>query len=191
MQQTLPTLKSYRHTAGHLRLCRCTPSTESTQASSGHTLLHAKPQPLCTWQEAIAAQAIDVSVMATCMQPSTQHLLYHPAHADPNDVPESHDHACLRLQEAIAAQAMDVEDLAKQGRAKGTCPYYAARAAAASADLVLMPYSTLLSQVCSCLCRSGIIFEHANAVGLADVSARALTRSKGWCFYVGRCLCAF
>ena len=61
------------------------------------------------------------------------------------------------LQEAIAAQAMDVEDLAKQGRAKGTCPYYAARAAAASADLVLMPYTTLLSQVWLCLACMGCL----------------------------------
>ena len=40
---------------------------------------------------------------------------------------------------------MDIEELARQGRAKGVCPYYAARAAAARARLVLLPYGALLS----------------------------------------------
>ena len=82
------------------------------------------------------------------------------------------------LQEAIAAQAMDVEDLAKQGRAKGTCPYYAARAAAASADLVLMPYSTLLSQVWLCLiCMGCLAHEVPGADEHAEKPTCELTQS--------------
>ena len=42
---------------------------------------------------------------------------------------------------------MDVEDLGKLGAAKGVCPYYAARAALPTSDLVLLPYTGLLSQV--------------------------------------------
>lgn len=33
------------------------------------------------------------------------------------------------------------------GRRKAVCPYYAARAAAAEADLLLVPYGSLLTQV--------------------------------------------
>lgn len=41
---------------------------------------------------------------------------------------------------------MDVEELARLGRRRGACPYYAARAALPEADLVLLPYAALLSQ---------------------------------------------
>ena len=50
-------------------------------------------------------------------------------------------------QDAVLALPMDVEDLARLGRRKGACPYYAARAALPEADLVLLPYSALLAQV--------------------------------------------
>ena len=40
---------------------------------------------------------------------------------------------------------MDVEELGALGRRKGVCPYYAARGAATAADIVLLPYSALLS----------------------------------------------
>lgn len=43
------------------------------------------------------------------------------------------------------------------GRRKAVCPYYAARGAAAEADLLLVPYGTLLTQVpevCSPACAS-------------------------------------
>ena len=46
----------------------------------------------------------------------------------------------------MLAQPMDVEELGALGRRKGVCPYYAARGAAAAADIVLLPYSALLSQ---------------------------------------------
>ena len=51
----------------------------------------------------------------------------------------------------MEGQALDIEELARLGRAKGLCPYYAARAAQQHADLVLLPYSALLSQACLCL----------------------------------------
>ena len=49
-------------------------------------------------------------------------------------------------QEAVLAAPMDVEELARLGRRRGACPYYAARAALPEADLVLLPYAALLSQ---------------------------------------------
>ncbi len=42
---------------------------------------------------------------------------------------------------------MDVEDMARLGRRKELCPYYAARAALPEADLVLLPYPALLLKV--------------------------------------------
>lgn len=51
------------------------------------------------------------------------------------------------LQDALLAQPMDVEDLAKVGRRQKLCPYYTARSAIPEAHLVLLPYSTLLAQV--------------------------------------------
>ena len=56
-------------------------------------------------------------------------------------------HESAAVQEAMLAQPMDIEELARQGRAKGVCPYYASRAAAAQARFVLLPYSALLSEV--------------------------------------------
>lgn len=51
------------------------------------------------------------------------------------------------FKEAILAQPVDVEELGKQGRRKGVCPYYTARSAVPDAQLVLLPYSALLAQV--------------------------------------------
>ncbi|BDA42655.1 ATP-dependent DNA helicase DDX11 [Coccomyxa sp. Obi] len=51
-----------------------------------------------------------------------------------------------QLTETVLAMPMDVEDLARLGRRKEVCPYYAARAALAEADLVLLPYPALLLQ---------------------------------------------
>lgn len=52
--------------------------------------------------------------------------------------------AMLELKEATLATPMDIEDLAKVGETRRACPYYAARSAIPEADLVLMPYSSLL-----------------------------------------------
>ena len=48
------------------------------------------------------------------------------------------------LREAVLAQPMDIEELGQQARQRECCGYYAARAAHPSADLVLMPYSSLV-----------------------------------------------
>lgn len=40
--------------------------------------------------------------------------------------------------------AMDVEDLVKLGQQLGTCPYYGSRRAVPAADLVVLPYQSLL-----------------------------------------------
>ena len=50
-------------------------------------------------------------------------------------------------QDLILDHPMDVEDLGRAGRQHDVCPYYAARCAAAVADLVLLPYSALLQEV--------------------------------------------
>jgi len=50
---------------------------------------------------------------------------------------------------------VDVEELGKLGRRKLVCPYYTARSAVPEAQLVLLPYSALLSQV-SCQTRGKI-----------------------------------
>ena len=51
------------------------------------------------------------------------------------------------FREAILTQPVDVEELGKQGRRKGVCPYYTARSAVPDAQLVLLPYSALLAEV--------------------------------------------
>lgn len=42
--------------------------------------------------------------------------------------------------------ALDIEDLANLGRDLGTCPYYGSRSMVAKADLVVLPYQSLLSR---------------------------------------------
>ena len=42
------------------------------------------------------------------------------------------------------SSAMDVEDLVKLGQQLGTCPYYGSRRAVPTADLVVLPYQSLL-----------------------------------------------
>ncbi|GFH20692.1 uncharacterized protein HaLaN_17856, partial [Haematococcus lacustris] len=39
---------------------------------------------------------------------------------------------------------MDVEELVRQGRSAGLCPYYGSRALLGEADVVLAPYSVVL-----------------------------------------------
>ena len=48
------------------------------------------------------------------------------------------------MKDIMVSQALDIEDLASLGRKQGVCPYYAARDVAASADIVLAPYSSLI-----------------------------------------------
>lgn len=42
---------------------------------------------------------------------------------------------------------MDVEELASRGRQHKACPYYATRHALPAADVILLPYTSLLTQV--------------------------------------------
>lgn len=42
--------------------------------------------------------------------------------------------------------AMDIEDLVSLGRNIGTCPYYGSRSIFPVADLVVLPYQSLLSK---------------------------------------------
>ncbi|KAI4329251.1 hypothetical protein L6164_021538 [Bauhinia variegata] len=48
--------------------------------------------------------------------------------------------------EASQQGALDIEDLANLGRHLGTCPYYGSRSLASRADLVVLPYQSLLSK---------------------------------------------
>jgi chromosome transmission fidelity protein 1 len=42
--------------------------------------------------------------------------------------------------------ALDIEDLVRIGRSIGTCPYYGSRNMVPAADLVVLPYQSLLSK---------------------------------------------
>lgn len=42
--------------------------------------------------------------------------------------------------------ALDIEDLVHLGRRMGTCPYYGSRSIIPAADLVVLPYQSLLSK---------------------------------------------
>ncbi len=46
--------------------------------------------------------------------------------------------------ELAKSGALDIEDLLKLGHRLGTCPYYGARRAVPAADLVVLPYQSLL-----------------------------------------------
>lgn len=48
----------------------------------------------------------------------------------------------MKLQ--ILSEPMDIEDLVNAGKKCGACPYYASRKAAKDAQLVLVPYNTIL-----------------------------------------------
>ncbi|XP_034474127.1 ATP-dependent DNA helicase DDX11 [Drosophila innubila] len=51
-----------------------------------------------------------------------------------------------RLSDVALCDPLDIEELAKEGAACGSCPYYATRAAQAQAQLVLLPYPLLLQR---------------------------------------------
>ncbi|XP_060662553.1 ATP-dependent DNA helicase DDX11 [Drosophila nasuta] len=51
-----------------------------------------------------------------------------------------------RLSDAALLQPLDIEELATEGAACGSCPYYATRAAQPQAQLVLLPYQLLLQR---------------------------------------------
>lgn len=43
-------------------------------------------------------------------------------------------------------EALDIEDLIHLGRKVGTCPYYGSRSLVQGADLIVLPYQSLLSK---------------------------------------------
>lgn len=48
--------------------------------------------------------------------------------------------------EILQQEAMDIEDLVQLGREMRTCPYYGSRRVAPAADLIILPYQSLLSK---------------------------------------------
>lgn len=48
--------------------------------------------------------------------------------------------------EVVQLEALDVEDLVRVGRNIGSCPYYGSRRMVPGADLVVLPYQSLLSK---------------------------------------------
>ena len=87
-----------------------------------------------------------------------------------------------RLRDTLLATPHDVEDAAAAGRTAGACPYYAARAAAADADLIFMPYSSLLSPDARdalgvALDRAVIIVDEAHNLPVAVAGAASATLS--------------
>lgn len=48
--------------------------------------------------------------------------------------------------EIIQLEPLDIEDLVRIGRNLGTCPYYGSRKMVPAADLVILPYQSLLSK---------------------------------------------
>lgn len=52
--------------------------------------------------------------------------------------------AVEELKNAALLQVQDVEDLTKAGKDLNACPYYASRKAAEDAEVILIPYNTLL-----------------------------------------------
>lgn len=51
------------------------------------------------------------------------------------------------LADALLAVPQDIEEAVVAGKRRGSCPFYAARRAAPQADLVLLPYASLLIKV--------------------------------------------
>lgn len=49
-------------------------------------------------------------------------------------------------REIYHEDSLDIEDLVQLGRRIGTCPYYGSRSMVPPADLVVLPYQSLLSK---------------------------------------------
>ena len=56
------------------------------------------------------------------------------------------------LQDQTLLQVQDIEQLVTGGRAMKACPYYASRAATSDAQVIVLPYNTLLHKVMSKNC---------------------------------------
>jgi len=57
-----------------------------------------------------------------------------------------HGEGFVRFTDQVLGWPLDVEDLSRSGSSLGICPYYGGRKLLAEADLVLVPYSAILSQ---------------------------------------------
>lgn len=68
------------------------------------------------------------------------------------------------LADAALGSVMDIEDLVREGEARGACPYYAARAAAERAEIVALPYPLLLLRAT----RRALQLDLRNAVVVID-----------------------
>lgn len=60
----------------------------------------------------------------------------HCCYNKPKNIENLRDHSLTEIQ--------DVEDLIQEGKKLNACPYYASRKAAEDAQIVLIPYNTLL-----------------------------------------------
>jgi chromosome transmission fidelity protein 1 len=69
----------------------------------------------------------------------------------------------LDLRDAVLSRVQDIEDVVQWGKKTNTCPYYASRAAVKAAELVTIPYNSLVHKatrtfvclcvrVCVCVC---------------------------------------
>ena len=52
--------------------------------------------------------------------------------------------ACLDLRDAVLSKVQDIEDVVQLGKQTNTCPYYGSRAALQAAELVTIPYNSLV-----------------------------------------------
>ena len=70
--------------------------------------------------------------------------------------------AVAMLKELVLAEPLEVEELAREGRAQGACAYYAARSALPAAHLVLLPYASLLQPEMRYDCLNAFLFVSAS-----------------------------
>ncbi|KAJ2743421.1 ATP-dependent DNA helicase chl1 [Coemansia sp. BCRC 34301] len=89
----------------------------------------------------------------------------------------------LDFKDAAAATIMDVEELAKEGQRRCTCPYYGARAAVNGSQVVALPRNMLLSRSAReamgiCLCGNVVIVDEAHK--LVDTILSTHSVSLNW-----------
>ncbi|KAJ2342075.1 ATP-dependent DNA helicase chl1 [Coemansia sp. RSA 2673] len=66
--------------------------------------------------------------------------------SDDSVVPPKEPSVTKIIYDATGSTIIDIEELAKEGRRRCTCPYYRARASINGAQVVALPYNTLLSR---------------------------------------------
>ncbi|KAJ2118021.1 ATP-dependent DNA helicase chl1 [Coemansia sp. RSA 922] len=90
----------------------------------------------------------------------------------------------LDFKDATWSAIMDNEELAKEGRRRCTCPYYGARASINGAQVVALPYNTLLSRSARqamgiSLTGNVVIINEAH--NLVDTILAIHSIALGWC----------